>query len=381
MSIAKKIIDALNKGLINIYEKEKEAHPRIVGVYHPSSIGDCFRKQYYEFYEEIRPSEEKLTIFATGKGIHATIVEILKESNIVNVESYETETSLDFGEIKLHGRVDIIVAETNNEKVIIEAKTVSKPVKEPIEKHILQLQCYLHALNVNKGIILYWNKRKGEKYVFEVDKDDKYLKILKERAFSLHNYILNKKEPFKEMALKEKYLECLYCEFKEICKPLRNEIITSDQIVVFEIDNVLLNVNKKKEICLKELNLDINTKIENLSKDLKNNFFDLFYNEKYLDFDEPINENIEKAIKHYMENKSIVIISNRPQKLKEATKKQLIDLGIPFDALFLRKENMKGYEFKKTILKLLQISQYKIIDIYDELKTVEKLKKELNLFS
>jgi len=379
MSYAEKFLEALKKGILILHEKEKEEHPRIIGKYHPSSIGDCLRKQYYEFYIEETPSEEKLVIFATGKGVHEIITKILKESNVIQVEASEFDTELDFGEYKLHGRVDIIILNVDSEKAIVEVKTVSKLPKEPLQKHILQLQTYLHALKLNNGILLYWDKRKGKLKTFSIVKDDNILKILKERTHVLHEHIVNKKEPIKEMAIKEEYFECLNCPYKEICKPLKMDIEEGSEIVVLEIENVLLNTEKRKEACLKELNLDLNTDLKEIDSSLREKFFNLYYSEKYLSYDEPIHENINKALKYYMQNKSLVIVTNRPKKMKKATIDQLIDLGIPYEQIFMRNDFHKGLEFKLAIIKLLQLSGYKIYDIMDEEKTLKKIKKRLNL--
>jgi hypothetical protein len=237
----------------------------------------------------------------------------------------------------------------------------------------------LHALKLNNGILLYWDKRKGKLETFSIVKDDNILNILKERTHVLHEHIVNKKEPVKEMVLKEEFFECLNCEYKEICKPLKMDIEEGSEIVVLEIENVLLNTEKRKEACLKELNLDLNIDLKEIDSSLREQFFNLYYSEKYLSYDEPIHENIDKALKYYMQNKSLVIITNRPKKMKKATIDQLIDLGIPYEQIFMRNDFHKGLEFKLAIIKLLQLSGYKIYDIMDEEKILKKIKKRLNL--
>jgi hypothetical protein len=157
------------------------------------------------------------------------------------------------------------------------------------------------------------------------------------------------------------------------------DIEEGSEIVVLEIENVLLNTEKRKEACLKELNLDLNIDLKEIDSSLREQFFNLYYSEKYLSYDEPIHENIDKALKYYMQNKSLVIITNRPKKMKKATIDQLIDLGIPYEQIFMRNDFHKGLEFKLAIIKLLQLSGYKIYDIMDEEKTLKKIKKRLNL--
>jgi Protein of unknown function (DUF2608)./Domain of unknown function DUF83. len=286
---------------------------------------------------------------------------------------------LDFGEYKLHGRVDIIILNVDSEKTIVEVKTVSKIPKRPLEKHVLQLQTYLHALKINNGILLYWDKRKGKLETFSIVKDDNILNILKERTHILHEHIINKKEPIKEMALKEEFFECLNCEYKEICRPLKMDIEDGSEIVILEIDNVLLNTEKRKEMCLKELNLPLDTNLKEIESKIREEFFNLYYSERYLSYDEPIHENIDKALRYYMQNKHLVIITNRPKKMRKATIDQLIDIGIPYEQIFMRNDFYKGLEFKLAIIKLILASGYKIFDIIDEEETLKKIKKRLNL--
>lgn len=380
MSLAQKIIEALNKGLFTIYEKEKEEHPRILGKYHPSSIGECLRKQYYEFYEEERPSTEKLAIFATGRGIHEIIAHILENSDTVKVEAKEFETKLDFGEATLSGRVDIIVADLEGQKVIIEVKSTSQTVKEPYRRHVLQLQSYLHALNVEKGVILYWDKRKGVKTTFEVEKSPELLEKLKERTLILHEYIKNKKYPPKEAVIEKDYYQCIGCEYVKKCKPLQLSIENGSRLVIFEIDNVIFNTSKRMAKVLQDFNLGDNVNIRELNKETKEKIFQEYYSEKYIELDEPIHENIDKLIDLFNKNFQLVAITNRPPEMERCTIEQLTEIGIPYEAIFFRNSHYRGVNFKTLIIKLLVHSGYNIYDIFDEERTVKKIKEKLKKF-
>jgi hypothetical protein len=53
-----------------IEEQKKEQHPLVVGVYHPSLLPQCLRKQAYE-YNEQRPYEEYVQrVLFNGKILH-----------------------------------------------------------------------------------------------------------------------------------------------------------------------------------------------------------------------------------------------------------------------------------------------------------------------
>jgi len=380
LSLAQKIIEALNKGLITIYEKEKEEHPRILGKYHPSSIGDCLRKQYYEFYIERIPTTEKLAIFATGRGVHEIIAHILENSEIVKVEAKELETKLDFGEASLSGRVDVIVADLEGKKLIIEVKSTSQSVKEPYKRHVLQIQSYLHALNIDKGIILYWDKRKGVKTTFEVERNNELLEILKERTLALHSYIKRKIEPPKEAVLERDYYQCIGCEYIKECRPLKLDIEDSSQLAIFEIDNFIFNTTKRMEKVLQELNLGVNLNIKSLDKETKEKIFGEYYSERFIHLDEPIHENINKLLELYMKNIRLVAITNRPPNMEKCTVNELTEIGLPYEAIFFRIPHYRGVNFKTLIIKLLIHSGYKIFEIFDEENTVNKIKKKLSGF-
>jgi hypothetical protein len=93
----------LKQGLASLHEKEKNNHKTEKGVYYPSALGSCLRKQYYTYTLGERVSPEELVIFATGKGVHETIAKAFGE--VATIEKEEENISLEVSPaIKLKGR-------------------------------------------------------------------------------------------------------------------------------------------------------------------------------------------------------------------------------------------------------------------------------------
>jgi len=76
-----------------LHEKEKNEHKIEKGVYYPSALFSCLRKQYYTFVYGERVSSEELVIFATGKGVHETIARAFGE--VAKVEKVEENILLE----------------------------------------------------------------------------------------------------------------------------------------------------------------------------------------------------------------------------------------------------------------------------------------------
>ncbi|MGC9190204.1 MAG: CRISPR-associated protein Cas4, partial [Conexivisphaera sp.] len=182
-SPASLIGEAVRRGLRELWREESAAHERRPGVYYPSYLGYCLRKQYYIYSIGEEPTSEKLAVFATGKGVHEAVAEALGAAGDIKVEEVEKEVALDLGNgVSLSGRVDIILAEVGGRRVIVEVKSASRIPEAPQEHHLLQLQIYLNALNVEDGVLLYWDKRRGRLATFDVRRDPKYLGRAAERA-------------------------------------------------------------------------------------------------------------------------------------------------------------------------------------------------------
>jgi len=211
-----KLEDLLKQGLVSLNNKEKNGHKTEKGVYYPSALGSCLRKQYYTYTQGERVSPEDLVIFATGKGIHETIARAFSE--VATIEKVEENVSLEITSVvKLNGRIDLLIADYDGKKYLIEAKSTSKTPETPFEEHVLQLQVYMQALNYNEGYILYWNKISGEIKVFKVTKNEEILQKIYERVKTLDYYVSHNIPPEPEAILKRRFWECEKCPFLDLC--------------------------------------------------------------------------------------------------------------------------------------------------------------------
>jgi len=212
----KKLKELLKQGLASLHEKEKNVHKTEKGVYYPSALGSCLRKQYYTYTLGERVSPEDLVIFATGKGVHETIARAFGE--VATIEKVEENVSLEVSPaIKLKGRIDLLIADYEGKKYLIEAKSTSKTPDAPFEGHVFQLQVYMQALNYNEGFVLYWNKVTGEIKVFKVQKNEEALKTIFERVKKLDYYVSKNIPPEPEAIIKGRFWECEKCPFLELC--------------------------------------------------------------------------------------------------------------------------------------------------------------------
>lgn len=199
-------------------EEKSAGKKREIGRYFPSSLGSCLRKQYYAFYYPPSFSPAKLIIFSIGDGVQEIAEDALRRSGMLHVEAVELPVKLeaDAG-VFLSGRIDILVAEIDNEKVVIEMKSASKIPSSPYVSHVIQLQTYLHATGLEYGVVTYVDKTTGEIKSFDVRKDTSWLHTIKVRVMNLHVAVKSRIPPYREAYSKRKYYECARCDYQKIC--------------------------------------------------------------------------------------------------------------------------------------------------------------------
>ncbi|MCL4344195.1 MAG: PD-(D/E)XK nuclease family protein [Nitrososphaerota archaeon] len=213
-----RVEDLLKSGLISLWKKEAQGHTRDSGTYYPSYLGSCLRKQFYIYTIGERATPENLAVFMTGQGVHEIVASAFSEST--TVESVEEKITLIFTDrIRLSGRVDIIIVDMDGKRYVIEVKSASRIPDAPYESHLLQLEIYLHSLNVNDGFVLYWNKRSGEVRAFSVSKDNGWLGKIYERTAMLDYHMSMAHPPPAEAYLDGRVWECRRCPYLQECNP------------------------------------------------------------------------------------------------------------------------------------------------------------------
>ncbi len=145
--------------------------------------------------------------------------------------------------------------------------------------------------------------------------------------------------------------------------------------VVFDIDNTLIDSRKR---FYKSLEIATNGRskktFKELDEDERSRFWDIFLNDKFLYLDEPIKEAINELLERYKDGYHIIILTGRPEKMRDATIKQLRRFKIPFHELYMRPEDDydPDYIYKPRQLKKIMDRGFKIVEYHeDSPKTLE----------
>lgn len=148
--------------------------------------------------------------------------------------------------------------------------------------------------------------------------------------------------------------------------------------VIFDIDGVLINPQKRLRKCLEKVNA---TSIRKLHGKKRRKFWDCFLSETYMNLDEPIQENISKLREMKNQGYHIILITGRREdKQKNKTLEQLDKWKIPYDEIYFRKahDKRKDYTYKSSLIKRLIERGYEIVEVWDDSeKVIEKLKQIL----
>lgn len=363
-SPASLIGEAVRAGLRELWRKESAAHERRPGVYYPSYLGYCLRKQYYIYTMGEEPTSEKLAVFATGKGIHEAVAEALGASGNVEVEDVEREVRLELGNgIVLSGRVDLIVAKVGGRRVVVEVKSTSRLPEAPQEHHAMQLQIYLNALGVEDGVLLYWDKRRGTLASFDVKRDEGELRRAAERALLLHEYLTKGVPPPREAIIEGRTWECDVCDYRRICKPFLIEGIPEGEgVIVSEVDGILVDDSRRVREALAKVGVPPDSSPWRLRGDLRTRFLELYYDPSALSLDSrgPF---LEYAWRRRAEGTRLIIVTRRPERIRKATEEELRSMGIIWDGLLMSPDGEDG-EWKSRILRRLS-ENYRVEEVLD----------------
>jgi len=199
----------------------RENKPKEIGRYWPSEVGSCLRKIWYSYKIPKETEAKLLRIFESGNLLHEFIVDVIKSEKNKEIELVRTEMPVKIKEkdFIISGRVDnVVLLKINGEKVLVEVKSTKLLREEPQESHITQLQLYMHATGIHRGIILYIQKDNLQTNWFNFGYDEGTAKKILERFRILHETLKNNAIPEAE-AKKNKEFNwmCKYCPWKAEC--------------------------------------------------------------------------------------------------------------------------------------------------------------------
>ncbi len=368
--------EAVRRGLKELWREESAAHERRPGVYYPSYLGYCLRKQYYIYTLGEEPTSEKLMVFATGKGVHEAVAEALRAAGGIQVEGVEREISLDLGNgISLSGRVDIIVAEVGGRRVVVEVKSTSRLPSSPQEHHVLQLQIYLNALGLDDGVLLYWDKRRGRLAAFDVRRDPKYVGRAAERALLLNEYLSRGSPPPREALIEGRLWECDVCEYRRICRPFLLEgMEEGERVIISEVDGVLVDDSRRVREALARLGLPPDSSPWRLKGETREKFLGLYYDPASLALDArgPFADYVWRR---RAAGTRLIIVSRRPEGLRKATEEELKGLGLIWDRLLLSPEGSDEGWKVRVIAGLSE--NYRVEEVLDRERRVLRLARRI----
>ena len=210
------------ESMIDNYLK-RDSRPKEVGRYYPSEIGNCLRKVWFSYTKPKAVDPNVMRIFEVGNIMHGLVVDVLKSEKNPDIELLESESPLrmNVDDFVASGRIDdIIVLRSNKEKMLIEAKSCKsiKFVETPNNSYIMQLQFYMHATGIHKGVILYIEKNTLKSKVFPFEYDKVIAGEIINRFRKLNKYLKENKIPPQEAKQKEGMnWMCNYCMYKEEC--------------------------------------------------------------------------------------------------------------------------------------------------------------------
>ncbi len=203
---------------------KRERKPKEIGRYYPSEIGGCIRKVWYSYKHPMEIEPDRLKVFEIGNILHDFILQVFKNeknANSIKFLTSELPFRMNLKDFIISGRLDdVIIAQENSQKMIIEVKTVRdvRSTNKPNKNHVMQLQFYMHATGISNGIILYVDKTNLKTKAFEIVYDEKHSLDILKRFSSLHELLKKDVLPIDEAKQsKETVWMCNMCEYRAKC--------------------------------------------------------------------------------------------------------------------------------------------------------------------
>jgi CRISPR/Cas system-associated exonuclease Cas4 (RecB family) len=238
------------------------------GKFYPSSVGRCNRQIAYQMlgYPGADKAGQTILIMDNGTYFHNRMEDMFERMGIL----VAPELKLVDPDLRISGRSDaiiwnflkeedepdgeiislyqpkaIFVADGEdievisevyhgpaNNVMIVEFKSIKSknydklPKSKPKKEHAMQLQLYMYMTGIRKGLVYYENKDTQEQKYFIVDYDQSVVDGVISSIRSIIAMVDIGQLPDREHPPIS--FECMYCDFKDICYPQKQEFNIDD---------------------------------------------------------------------------------------------------------------------------------------------------------
>jgi len=205
------------------------------GVFHPSAIGMCGRRNVYEYIrapyiKTIDP--DSLEVFAMGHAVHDIIQTRLENLTAPArhgiTYSFRKEVGFDpktdklFLNYGIGGTTDGILTFSGpgwEQRGILEAKSIKdklfSELTGPKDDHLMQAHLYAYRFDCPFIWVWYYNKNTSERLIYARVFDPEILHAALDRYVGWMGHIKDGTLPDRE----ESWYMCPRCEYRDICKP------------------------------------------------------------------------------------------------------------------------------------------------------------------
>jgi len=137
------------------------------------------------------------------------------------------------------------------------------------------------------------------------------------------------------------------------------------EVAIFDLDGVIADVSGRIEKALRELGKE---NLNELSREDRRRFWEIFLNPELLELDKPRMDVIDYMRKIKDKGLRIIIVTGRTIKQKNETLKQLSSWGVPYDEIYFRMAGdlRKDSIYKREVVKLLLKRGYNIVEVWED---------------
>lgn len=199
------------------------ADPRTSKYFHPSSLGQCLRKMWFEKFKAPRDRRHRDDAFKSyltfefGTYLHIIFQNLCHRAGLL----HKREFRLVNDEHQIIGTCDGIL-KIDGQFYILEIKSINSNQwgsvqQAPKFEHRQQLLSYMRALNLRWGIIVYVNKDRSicKEYVIAYEQAV-YIEHVRDRIAGFRTHIKKRTLPAREGESADR-MPCTFCPYPSTC--------------------------------------------------------------------------------------------------------------------------------------------------------------------